>query len=229
MTVLLHRRREIAEAKITALAERRQQIADKLNNLHKVAKVIGGPNVNHEEVASLYGGEFTDRDPETRAIRFWLRYNGWSDLPIKDSAIRTAFHLPRKVDNLIQAVKDSGIIGGIKDPIQYANGDRFAPPPVTDEERAKIMEREEVRAQSEAVAELYQSVEKVVNLANLRNKTAGHDLITIGDLTTGPNVMYGGLIKKTKQGPHILDKPVFEVDGSAFDLVRIDYRAQDER
>jgi hypothetical protein len=226
MSVLLHRRRELAAAQITALEERRAEIAANLQKMHTAAVSITGKASTPVILDRLLKRGHHAGDAERAAVRLWLNYSGYKDLPVKDAALTTAFYYPKELAALIEASED--YFPESKEPRRYWKGDKFVAPPVTDEERAAITERSEIRAKTEDDAELYRSAEKIVNLANLRNRTAGTNVVVLRDLTTDSNIIYNGLIKVKPAGPHPLDEPSFEVDDTAFNMVEISYKAFDE-
>lgn len=226
MSVLLHRRRELAEAQIKVLEDRRKEIATNLQKIHHATKDITGKVSSPAILDKLLNSSNRVGSAEEEAVRLWLNYSGYQDLPIKDAALTTAFYYPRSLSKLIEAV--GNYYPESTDYQRYWKKDRFVVPPVTEEERAGIIERTEIRAKTEDDAELYRSAEKIVNLANLRNRTVGANVVKIADLTRDGNIIYNGLIKVKPAGPHPLDEPTFEVDNTAFNMVKINYQAFDE-
>lgn len=226
MSVLIHRRRELAETQISMLAERRADIPKKLNRLQDLVSKVTRTEATPYTIEDL----ITKQGVEKAVVKLWLYYNFvGADLPIKDSALTTAFYYPRHVSDLIEACQSSFRCS--EDLSRYWQGDKFAPLPVTDEEREGIFERAEIRVATEQDAQLYRKVEELCNLANLRNeKTAltTSPQVSLQDLTTGPNIIYAGLIKKGKPGGHPLDPDTFEVNGNGFNQVKSSYRAFDE-
>lgn len=225
MSVLIHRRRNEAEAQLTALAERRKEIAGNLQRLHDAVKPITGKEVTPYVIGKLLTGHQAE-DAEREAVRTWLNYSGYKDLPVRDEALTTAFYYPKELTALIEAANDC--YPATDEPKRYWAKDKFTAPPITQEERAAIMERAEIRAATEADAELYRSAERLVNLANARNQSAGANIVSLADLTTGANIMFSGLVKVKPAGPHPLDEPTFIVDDSGLNMVRTNYRAFDE-
>ncbi|SEQ07907.1 hypothetical protein [Neolewinella agarilytica] len=226
MSVLIHRRRDLAEAQLTALAERRKEIAGNLQRLHDAITPLteGKAATPYMMDKLLTAGNHAD-DTERAAVRLWLDYSGYQDLPVRDSALTTAFFYPKELTALIEVANDCYPVS--EDPKRYGK-DEFTPPPITPDERAAIMERAEVRAATDADAELYRSAERLVNLANARNQSAGANIVSLADLTTGANIMFSGLVKVKPAGPHPLDEPTFIVDDSGLNMVRTNYRAFDE-
>lgn len=226
MSVLIHRRRELAETHIKHLEDARADVAERWNNLQHWATEVTGKKHDAAVLETIRGTSNTVTDIENAVVRFWIHSEFCNFLPIKPDAYRTAFKIPLKVSNLIDATMNVHTSDRII-PYPEENG-IFQPLPVTDEEREGIYARAEIRVATEDDAELYRSVEKVVNLANLRNRTKTGVEMSIGDLTTGPNAIYQGLILKLPKGDHPLDPVQFGVNHDAFNRVRTEFKAVNE-
>lgn len=226
MSVLLHHRREEGEKAIKQLQERRSEIAEALNAIAFAANTITGRVVTLVEMESLLTSNPYPVKLTAACYKFWLNHTGYEQLPVKEEALATAFYPDANVGALIKAVTSYN--GWSNDANRYWQDGVFVAPEVTKGERASILERAEIRVDTEQDATFYREVEKMVDLANYQNAKTQHDTVTLRDLTTGQNGVYRGLIRTVPAGPHPLDKPTLAVNLAAFNPVVSNYKAFDE-